>query len=44
MWNLKYGTNEPIYRAETKLADIEKRLIVAKEEGEEEGWTGSLGS
>ena len=33
MWNLKYGTNEPIYR--NRLTDIENRLVVAK--GEEGG-------
>ena len=27
MWNLNYGTNEPIYKTET---DIENRLVVAK--------------
>ena len=39
MWNLKYGTDEPIYRTET---DMESRLMVAKDEGEGMGWTGSL--
>ena len=34
MWNLKYDTNQHIYKTET-LTDIEKRLVVAK--GEEEG-------
>ena len=42
MWNLKYGTNEPIYETET-IMDIENRLVVAKGEGEREGWTGNLG-
>ena len=32
MWNLKYGTNEPIYKTETD-SDIENRLVVAKGEG-----------
>ena len=43
MWNLIYGTNEPIYR--NKLMDLENRLVVAKGEGEGEGvgWTGRLG-
>ena len=27
MWNLKYGTNEPIHKTKT---DIENRLVVAK--------------
>ena len=32
MWNLKYGTNEHIYRTETdSLTDIESRFVVAKE-------------
>ena len=34
MWNLKYGTNEPIFKTET---DIENRLVVAKGEGEGSG-------
>ena len=29
MWNLKYGTNESIYRKETKLMDMENRLMVS---------------
>ena len=41
MWNLKYGTNEPIYKTETDL-QIEYRLVVAKGEGKVVGWTGSL--
>ena len=28
---------------EKKLMDLKNRLVVAKEEGEEMGWTGSLG-
>ena len=28
---------------ENKLMDLENRLVVAKGEGEEVGWTGSLG-
>ena len=42
MWNLKYGTNEPIYKTETD-SDVENRLVVAKGEGERVGWLGSLG-
>ena len=34
MWNLKYGTDEPIYRTETD-SDIENRLVIAKGEGRE---------
>ena len=37
MWNLKYGTDLPIYKTET---DRQSRLVVAKEEAV--GWTGSL--
>ena len=40
MWNLKYYTNKLIYKTET---DLEKRLVVAKGEGVEEGSTVSLG-
>ena len=42
MQNLKCGTNEPIYKTETD-SDMEKRLVVAKGEGEGVEWTGSLG-
>ena len=38
MWNLKYDTNEPIYKTE-KLSDIENRLVVA---GGRRGWIGRL--
>ena len=33
MWNLKYDTNEPIYKTENRLTDRESRLVVAKGEG-----------
>ena len=36
MWNLKYGTNEPIYKT-NRLTDIENRLVVTNGE---EGWGG----
>ena len=36
-------TDEPIYRTETRLTDMESRLVVAKGEGEGVGWTASLG-
>ena len=44
MWNLKYGTNEPIYKTETD-SDVGNRRVVAKGKGagEGEGWSGSLG-
>ena len=37
MWNLKYVTSEPIYETETKIGEIENRLMVAKGRGVEEG-------
>ena len=33
MWNLKYDTNELIYKTKNRLTDIENRLVVAKGEG-----------
>ena len=36
MWNLKYETDELIYKAETH-SDIENNLMVAKGEGSGEG-------
>ena len=41
MWNLKYATNDPIYKTETD-SDIESSLVVAKREEEGVGKTGSL--
>ena len=35
IWNLIYGTNEPIHRK--KIMDIENGLVVAKGEGERVG-------
>ena len=29
IWNLIYGTNEPIFRIETDSTDMESRLVVA---------------
>ena len=52
MWNLKYvilsmnlstKVDELIHET-GRLTDIENRLVVAKEMGVGEGWTGSLGS
>ena len=43
VWNLKYGTNEPICLKRNRLTDMENRLIVAKGEREGVGWKGSLG-
>ena len=39
MWNLKYGTDDPIY--ETETSQTWRADVVA--EREEVGWTGSLG-
>ena len=36
MWNLKYGTNEPIYKT-NRLTGIENRFTVAMEAGVREG-------
>ena len=33
MWNLKYGTNEPIYKTNS-IRDTENSLVIAKEEGD----------
>ena len=44
MSNLKYDTNELIYKTETDSEAQRINLVVAKEEvGVEESWTGSLG-
>ena len=40
MRDLKYGTNEPIYR---QIMAMETRLVVAKGEREGAGWIGNLG-
>ena len=42
MWNIKYGTNEPIYRTETD-PDMENRLVVAKRKGGRHGMYGVWG-
>ena len=42
MWNIKYGTNEPIYRTKTDL-QTENRGVVAKGRRAGVGWIGSLG-
>ena len=39
MWNLKYDTNELIYKTE-RLTDVENKFMITKEEGE--GIKGSL--
>ena len=48
MWNLKYGTKEPVYRKKkkkkTRHIDTEDRLVkFARGEGEGVAWMGSLG-
>ena len=43
MWNLKYDTNKPTYENRNKIRDIENTLVLAKWEGVEESWIGSLG-
>ena len=43
MWNLKYGTNETIYKNRKRLTDIENQLDVAGGEWEGVGWMGNLG-
>ena len=42
MWDLKYGTNEPISRTD-RLVDLECRLVIAKGEGEGGGGLGVWG-
>ena len=32
MWNLKYGTDKPIYKTDNRLTDIKNRLVAAKAE------------
>jgi len=40
IWNLIYGTN---CSTEKEIMDMEKRVVVAKEEWEGVGWIGNLG-
>ena len=43
MWNLKYDTNEPIYRTEIdERTDMENRLVVAKGEEIRRGMDGEV--
>ena len=42
MWNLNYGTNDPIYKTETDHGHGEQRLVFAGGSGEM-GGSGSLG-
>ena len=41
MWNLKYGTNKPVYKTETD-SWTRRTDLVAKGIEERVGWTGSL--
>ena len=41
MWNLKYDTNELIYKTKNRLADIENKITVTK--GENRGGRDKLG-
>ena len=43
MWNLKYGTDEPIYRTETDSQTWTSYLWFLRGEEEGVGWTGSSG-
>ena len=40
MWNLKYGTNEPIYRIETDPQTWRTDLWLPRGSGEGVEWTG----
>ena len=43
MWNLKCGTNEPIYRQkQTRRTDVENRPVAAEGEGGGSGMDGEL--
>ena len=42
MWNLKYGTDEPIYRTEIDSQIWRADLWLPRGRGEGVGWTGSL--
>ena len=43
MWNLKHGTNEPIYKMETNLHTWRMGLWLQKGSWGGEVWTGNLG-
>ena len=42
MWNLNYGTNEPIYKTETKSQTWRTDLWLPRGWGKRVGWEGSL--
>ena len=43
LWNLKYGTNEPIYKTETDSQTWRTDLWLPRGSGEGVGWTESVG-
>ena len=43
MWNVKYGTNEPIHKTETDSKTQRTDMWLPKGRGEGVEWTGSLG-
>ena len=43
MWNLKYGTNEPIYKIKTDSEPQRTDLWLPREKEEEVGWSRDLG-
>ena len=44
IWNLKHGSNEPIYKTETDSETQKTDVWLPRGREEEVGWTGSLGS
>ena len=43
MWNLKYDTNELIYKTETESQTERVDLYLPRGRGMGEGWSGSIG-
>ena len=43
MWNLKYGTHEPIYKTETDSQTWRADLLLPRVRGKGVGWTENLG-
>ena len=43
MWNVKYDTNELIYKTEKDVQTWKPNLWLLKGKGGREGWTGGLG-
>ena len=44
MWNLKYDTNEPVYKTETEAGTLRTDWWLPRGWGVSEGWPGSLRS